>query len=265
SSCAASLKETLLSGKLTEREDAQEQLEAFRWQPSKDKYGMAYWYYSHWNHFNFTEENHQKCLEIGISGVECLIHDLDGKNGWELLSTFYRLDPRDTPRDLLERREHILNLLEAISWKPAKDAYSATYWIVKKNWQKCIKLGTIAIDPLTSELSVIDDEELATTIIEVIGKIDHTRLLDSILSAFTYRIQIFKPVQFSDSVFADADASASKYAITNGRICKHLAEILGEIGDERALVVLEQGTHTLAWFNRDSAKAAIQKIKARKH
>lgn len=54
-------------------------------------------------------------------------------------------------------------------WEPNSDENGARYWIIKRNWDKCVKLGEIAVSPLIDALNYQDVKEEATRALSEIG------------------------------------------------------------------------------------------------
>jgi len=234
------LTEQLRNGELFSREQSAKVLDALGWQPSKDEYGMAYW---------FAKDNLQKCIEIGLLGVEPLLSDLDGKKAWRSGSSVGNLHNK-----LWLHRSKIIKILDAIGWQPSQDENSITYWIAKREWEKCIEIGTPAIDPLISELSMADSKT-APKITETLVKIGDVRAVEPLIALFQKKLNFREPT--------NEDELASSADVEKDRLCKFIAEALGKFGDDRAIAPLEKAALMHRWFNRHSAVAAIREIKAK--
>ena len=50
-------------------------------------------------------------------------------------------------------RQEAVYALEKLGWKPENNEASALYWVIKRNWEKCIEIGTSAVGPLLKELN----------------------------------------------------------------------------------------------------------------
>ncbi|HOP47360.1 MAG TPA: HEAT repeat domain-containing protein [Desulfobacteraceae bacterium] len=95
-------------------------LEKLGWKPDQSKESAIYW---------IEKTNWEKCIEIGENATEPLIQ--------KLLITF----PSAEEIELMK----IANAIERINWTPSSDQVGAAYWIAKKEWEKCISLGTPAV------------------------------------------------------------------------------------------------------------------------
>ncbi|MBU0495441.1 MAG: HEAT repeat domain-containing protein, partial [Chloroflexi bacterium] len=114
---------TLKDPQVDVRKAAAYALEQIGWQPGRDEKGAAYWIF---------KREWEKCIEIGTSAIEPLITTLKDP----------QVDVRDAAADTLEQ----------IGWQPGRDEKGATYWIVKGAWDKCIEIGTPAVEPLIAAL-----------------------------------------------------------------------------------------------------------------
>jgi HEAT repeat protein len=55
-------------------------------------------------------------------------------------------------------REKAADLLDALNWQPAADAAGAAYCVARQDWDKCVEIGPVAVEPLLAALSATDDE-----------------------------------------------------------------------------------------------------------
>ncbi len=67
--------------------------------------------------------------------------------------------------------------LERINWRPGKDEAGAAYWIARKQWQRCVEIGTPAVDALISVLKE-GDNFAKYEAADVLGQIGDTRAID---------------------------------------------------------------------------------------
>jgi HEAT repeat protein len=60
--------------------------------------------------------------------------------------------------------------LDELRWEPGNNEASASYWIAKRQWEKCAKLGVLAVLPL---MTLLDDKDLQVRLkaVEVLGQI----------------------------------------------------------------------------------------------
>jgi len=99
--------------------------------------------------------------------------------------------------------------LDRLGWRPDKSRAGATYWVAKRQWQNCAKIGSPAVMPLLTAISAVDESgsNAAIEALVDIGEDAFERLL---------------------AALKDGDPNV-RYAA---------AFALGEIGDERALLPL---------------------------
>jgi HEAT repeat protein len=62
------------------------------------------------------------------------------------------------------------NALDKIGWRPGQDENGATYWVVKRKWDKCIEIGAPAIEPLIAALKD-DDRKIRPSVANSLGQI----------------------------------------------------------------------------------------------
>jgi len=49
-------------------------------------------------------------------------------------------------------RQRIADVLDELGWLPGEDEIGATYWIAKSDWDRCVAMGALAIEPLVATL-----------------------------------------------------------------------------------------------------------------
>ena len=104
-------------------------------------------------------------------------------------------------------RQAAAEALDALGWKPAEDEVGAAYWIVKKEWEQCVPLGSAAVEPLIAALQ--HWEESANN--------------------------SFALLQMTGPVSSDSYIESQMTSIQARRECVcRAAEALGKIGDSRA-------------------------------
>lgn len=47
-----------------------------------------------------------------------------------------------------EVRENAANALDRLGWRPNESTAGASYWVAKREWDKCVSMGALAIEPL---------------------------------------------------------------------------------------------------------------------
>lgn len=70
--------------------------------------------------------------------------------------------------------------LETLGWKAPMDAWGAAYFIQRKNWPKCVKIGEAAIVPLLQGLKS-SDKDIAKGSAETLGKIGSVAIIPDLL------------------------------------------------------------------------------------
>jgi HEAT repeat protein len=73
-------------------------------------------------------------------------------------------------------------VLDKKGWKPARNKNSAYYWITKRNWQECIKLGEIAVEPLINAMNR-KEWEVKSSVARVLGQIKDVRAIKPLVNA----------------------------------------------------------------------------------
>jgi len=73
-----------------------------------------------------------------------------------------------------EIRAIVLKALDKLGWKPGQDQAGASYWVAKRNWEKCVAVGAPAVDPLVSVLKD-SDRDVRQAAVEALGKIGDIR------------------------------------------------------------------------------------------
>lgn len=105
-------------------------------------------------------------------------------------------------------RDHLVDALDILDWKPDLGANGTWYWISKQNVEKCVCIGTSAVDPL---IAALNDKhwKICMTAAEALGKLGDTRAVEPLISSLKY----------------------SEYWSVRAKV----AISLGEIGDVRAI------------------------------
>ncbi len=130
-------------------------LDNLRWQPNQAEEGAWYWAVKHgWN----------ECVTMGSLAVEPLIAalqdaDMDVCKG--AANALSHIGDERAVEPLLSSlrkndwsiREIVVKALDNIGWLPNESEDSAWYWMVKQDWDKCINLGSLAVEPLVTKLN----------------------------------------------------------------------------------------------------------------
>jgi HEAT repeat protein len=127
-------------------------------------------------------------------------------------------------------RKAAADALDRLHWKPEKSAAGATYWIARQNWDQCVALGTLAIEPLTVALENADVREAATEALVQIG---------------TSGVELLITVLEND----------------NSDVRRTAADALGQLGDARAVGPLIATLWDKDSQVRSTTAAALDKLK----
>jgi HEAT repeat protein len=94
--------------------------------------------------------------------------------------------------------------LDKIGWEPGEeDAAGATYWIINRNWDRCVQIGEPAVGPLISALSEADND-VCISIGKTLGQIGDPQSVQPLIEALRNK---------------------------NKNVCTAAAIALGQIGD----------------------------------
>ncbi len=130
--------------------------------------------------------------EIGdVSVVEPLIAKLQGTD-WEVrdfaANALGQIGDRRAIEPLvaaLKDRDRIVGeaaaqALDRLSWQPTTDETSATYWRLKRNWQKCGEIGAPAVSVLVAAVNG-RDKEIGREALNALGKISDPQAVETLL------------------------------------------------------------------------------------
>jgi len=143
------------------------------------------------------------------------------------------IDPLITALNDSDRyvRESAAEALGKTTWKPSNDEISANYWIILREFNKCIAIGSPAVNPLITALKD-SDKEVQESAAEALGKIGQPAVNPLLL------------------VLMDSDPHVRKFA----------TEALGKIGDSKAIDPLIKVLKDSDWYVREFAAEALQKL-----
>jgi HEAT repeat protein len=178
------------------REEAAAALETIAWQPGRDEYAAAYW---------LARKQPLNCVQVGPAAVPALIDalrdpglregcisalgDLQDTGAGQALLNLGK-DPRWSAAviNALARwkqealplllgalrgpdpaqRLTAVSVLDMIHWEPTADESGARYYAARRQWQKCVAIGSPALAPL-AELLGSEDPELRPAAISALG------------------------------------------------------------------------------------------------
>jgi len=89
-------------------------------------------------------------------------------------------------------RRAAIKALDKIGWIPNKGEAGAAYWIAKGDWDRCVEIGTLAVDPLIAALKD-EDRGIRQAAAEVLGGIGDPRVVEPLIAALKYAIREARP------------------------------------------------------------------------
>ena len=75
---------------------------------------------------------------------------------------------------------------EQIKWKPDRGSGAAAYWIIKSEWDRCVKIGPPAISPLIRALQA-DNDKVRLGAAQALGEIGDGQAVEPLISLLVYR------------------------------------------------------------------------------
>lgn len=177
--------------------------------------------------------------ELGdLRAIEPLIVKL-GRSGWKI-------------------RCRAADGLDKLGWKPGQDENGAAYWIVRGEWDQCVRIGQQAVEPLLSAVQPAD-KTMRRAIYETLGKMGASAV-EALLAALYEDV----PNKSRAAIIAlgnigDRRATEPLLDVLNGNNedLRELAVVaLGKIGDPKAVEAL------LGLFRGVSESYRISAIKA---
>jgi len=172
------------------RDAAAETLGKIGWQPGKDEAGAVYW---------IAKRNWEECVRIGAPAVEPLIDRLNYEAAavaWGKIGDAHAVEPIiaalgkiGTPavepliaalkdKDTYVRRA-AAETLDKIGWQPGKDETGAAYWIGKRNWEECVRIGAPAVEPL---IAALKEEGMRESAAMALGKIGDAHAVEPLIA-----------------------------------------------------------------------------------
>lgn len=237
------------------REHAAKALDQLGWQPDRGETGAAYW---------IAKRDWDKCVEIGAKAVKPLITALQSDADYIRVPASKALNQIDDPQTvdqlisaLTDNRKYIretaarmlgdirdtraispliaalddkairkiaAKALEKIGWEPEPTTDGPTYWMTRGEWDKFIEIGEPAVDPLIFALKDKKFSDAAAKTLIRIGAPAVEPLIAALQSKQKHKI---------------------------------LADVLGNIGDKRAIEPLIIALHDKNW---SMCKAAAENL-----
>ena len=166
-------------------------------------------------------------------------------------------------------RKTAAHVLESLRWEPEEDIEKASYYMAKKDYQKCIEIGESSVEGLVNIL--INSEEydpvLKKEIINALGAIGSMKSCNALISCLkdedksvrNYAIKSIKALGPVASGIILKELNETR----ENKVKEHLIEILGEIGDEQSTITLIELLQTENEKIKSSVIQALGKIKSR--
>jgi HEAT repeat protein len=76
--------------------------------------------------------------------------------------------------------------LDKFGWQPGNDQSAANYWVIKNNWERCVDIGSLAVEPLLEALSNWSPW-MRRGAAEALGRIGDPRAVQSLAGVFSTR------------------------------------------------------------------------------
>jgi HEAT repeat protein len=163
-------------------------LDELGWQPDQSTQGATYW---------IVRKEWDRCVQIGSDAVAPLIialkdssYQVRSKAAWALGQIG---DPQPQVIELLitaltDRskyvREAAEKALNELGWQPDQSTQGATYWIVKKEWDRCVQIGPDAVAPLIAALNGKDEKDRRAAV-DALAKIGDSQAVTPLISKLT--------------------------------------------------------------------------------
>jgi len=140
----------------------------------------------------------------------------------------------------LECKKSAVEILDELKWKPKGNA-APWYWVTKRDWRKCVVLGSFAVDALIETVKKEDDVSIRNYAAETLGKIGDERAVQPLIHALKYSDDINYSI-FTKALGKIGGSEVVELLIStlkpgSGTTVSTLdaAKALGEIGDPRAV------------------------------
>jgi HEAT repeat protein len=157
-------------------------------------------------------------------------------------------------------REAAAEALEHLDWQPDKSEAGADYWIVKRQWAKCAKIGAPAVEPLIAVLKDGDDN-VRRGVAKALGKTGDPRAVEPLIAA----LKDGSVRRAAAGALAQIGTSAVEPLVStlkdNDRLVrKAAARALGQIGDARAIEPLTAALKDGDRLVREAAAEALDNL-----
>jgi len=87
-----------------------------------------------------------------------------------------------------EVRRSTAHALASLGWKPCQDETGAAYWAVLEQWDKCVAMGTLAVDPLIIALNYYISSRTRMELAMALGQLKEPRAIEPLIAALQNEI-----------------------------------------------------------------------------
>jgi HEAT repeat protein len=190
----------------------------------------------------------QALVEIGHArdAVKAL-RKIDDAQAVELLIVVLKSKDRDW-----HMRQAAAEALDERGWQPHNNETGATYWLARGQWDKCVEIGSPAVEPL---ITAFEDKDwhMRQAAAEALGQIDDARVVDPLIAALYDSSKNVRRAAAGALEKTGAPAVASLVAaLKNVEIRTIVTEILETIG----VPAVEELTLALEHVDADTRWAA---------
>ena len=238
------------------RRAAAHALDRLGWKPEQDEIAGWYW---------MAKCDWDKCVALGALTVEPLIAALKDtdeevrraaaealgkikdRRAVEPLSAAFK----DTDKDV---RQAAAVSLDRLGWKPEQDEIAGWYWMAKGDWDKCVALGSFAVEPLIAALKDTD-EEVRRAAAEALDRLGWKPEQDESAGWYWMAKRYWGQCVVLGALAVEPLIAALKHKDSDAR--KVAAEALGEIKDPRAVEPLIAALKDEKWDVRAAAAEAL--------
>jgi HEAT repeat protein len=79
-------------------------------------------------------------------------------------------------------RRSVAWALDGIGWKPGNDEEKVLYYIAKRDWDRCVEMGSFAVEFLIERLKD-KNSDVRRSVAEALGEIGDARAVDALIEA----------------------------------------------------------------------------------
>ena len=129
-------------------------------------------------------------------------------------------------------REAAAQALDHLGWEPAQDEIAGWYWIAKRDWDKCVALGALTVEPLIAALKDAGWSVRADAA-KALGKIGDPRVVEPLIAALKDKDEYVRKAADEALVKIGAPAVEPLIAALKGEnkdVRQAAAAILGRLG-----------------------------------